>query len=652
MEDAQIVRLGGRTETAQRRRRAPARRLDPRAHRPRRPLRLLHRRAPDRHGEHPAPVGGARHPGLRPARSSTTATSAARSRRRSTPRTSPRCSTRTTRPRRARRCASSSSTSSSPARSATSCAGYKRRHRTFDLFPKRVAIQLNDTHPSIAVAELMRILVDEEALDWDVAWAHHREDLRLHQPHAACRRRSRSGRCRCSSGCCRATCRSSTRSTSASCARWHTRWPGDLDRLARMSHHRGGRSASRCAWRTWRRSGRTQRQRRGAAAHRSRQARSARRFLRALARALQQQDQRRVAPALAALLQPSPHPAHLLAHRHRLDRSGPVASCGRSAASSPTAHSWKRCAEVKQANKRDLAVLVRRRLGIELPAEAMFVVQVKRIHEYKRQLLACLQVISLYLKLKKHPDLDVVPRVYLFAGQGGRRATPWRSCTSSSSTTWPTVINSDPVVQGRLAVAFVPNYGVTLAQSIIPAADLSVQISTAGTEASGTSNMKLALNGALTLGTLDGANVEIRTEVGPENFFLFGLDTDGVARTPARGIRPPRLHRAQPRPGRGARPHRVGFLQLRRTRTLSTHPPQPAPRRPLSGLRRLRRVRRGREPGRRAAPRSRGPGPARPCSTSRAPADSPADQTIREYASEIWGLQPTAVDLALVRPDL
>jgi starch phosphorylase len=185
-------------------------------------------------------------------------------------------------------------------------------------------------------------------------------------------------------------------------------------------------------------------------------------------------------------------------------------------------------AAVKQTNKRDLAVFVQRRTGIELPPEAMFVVQVKRIHEYKRQLLACLQVIAHYLEIKRHPEVETVPRVYLFAGKAAAGYAMAKLHIKLINDV-AAVINSDPVVQGRLAMAFLPNYGVSLAQAIIPAADLSVQISTAGTEASGTSNMKFALNGALTLGTLDGANVEIRQEVGPDNFFLFGLRTDQVA---------------------------------------------------------------------------------------------------------------------------
>ena len=218
---------------------------------------------------------------------------------------------------------------------------------------------------------------------------------------------------------------------------------------------------------------------------------------------------------------------------------------------------------------------MRRRTGVELPPDAMFVVQVKRIHEYKRQLLACLQIVAHYLALKRDPGADDVPRAYIFAG----KAAPGYAMAKLHIRLLndvAAVINADPAVRGRLAMAFVPNYGVSLAQTIIPAADLSVQISTAGKEASGTSNMKFALNGALTLGTLDGANVEIRDAVGHENFFLFGLTADEVAATARPRLRPARLHRRSPGAGRGDGADRVGLLQPGRARSLPAHPRQPA----------------------------------------------------------------------------
>jgi starch phosphorylase len=193
--------------------------------------------------------------------------------------------------------------------------------------------------------------------------------------------------------------------------------------------------------------------------------------------------------------------------------------------------------DVKQSNKRDLTGLLRRTTGVELPADALFLVQVKRIHEYKRQLLTGLQVMAHYVRLKREPGLDFVPRTYVFAGKAapsyGMAKLHIKLLNDVAA-----VVNADKAMRGRLAVAFVPNYGVTLAQAIVPAADLSLQISTAGKEASGTSNMKLALNGALTLGTYDGANVELHEAVGAENFFLFGLRADEVTHLNRRGYDP------------------------------------------------------------------------------------------------------------------
>jgi starch phosphorylase len=201
--------------------------------------------------------------------------------------------------------------------------------------------------------------------------------------------------------------------------------------------------------------------------------------------------------------------------------------------------------QVKRENKLELIRLVQKRCGVDLPPEAMFISQVKRIHEYKRQLLACLHIVAHYIKLKRSEHSDEVPRAYIFAG----KAAPGYSMAKLHIRLLndvASVINADPMMRGRLAMAFVPNYGVSLAETIIPASEVSLQISTAGTEASGTSNMKLALNGALTIGTLDGANVEIRDEVGPENFFLFGLTTPEVAALRLEGYDPMRYINQSP----------------------------------------------------------------------------------------------------------
>jgi starch phosphorylase len=191
----------------------------------------------------------------------------------------------------------------------------------------------------------------------------------------------------------------------------------------------------------------------------------------------------------------------------------------------------------KRANKARLADYVRRHAGVDLDPEWMFDVQVKRIHEYKRQHLNALHIATLYHRLKRHPGLDLPPRAFIF---GGKAAPGYfmakriiRLITALAET-----VNGDPEVNTRLRVAFVPNFNVQNAHLIYPAADLSEQISTAGKEASGTGNMKFMMNGALTIGTLDGANVEIREEAGEDNFFLFGLTAPEVERVKREGYRP------------------------------------------------------------------------------------------------------------------
>jgi starch phosphorylase len=193
--------------------------------------------------------------------------------------------------------------------------------------------------------------------------------------------------------------------------------------------------------------------------------------------------------------------------------------------------------DVKRANKRRLADYLHSTVGVELDPTWMFDIQVKRIHEYKRQHLSVLHIIRQYLRLKMNPGLDLAPRAYVFGGKAAPGYFMAKRIIKLINAVGET-INNDPDVNGHMKVVFVPNFNVQNAHLIYPAANLSEQISTAGKEASGTGNMKFMLNGALTIGTLDGANVEIREEAGPENFFLFGLTETEVEQVKRDGYRP------------------------------------------------------------------------------------------------------------------
>jgi starch phosphorylase len=400
-------------------------------------------------------------------------------------------------------------------------------------FSRRFAVQLNDTHPSIAVAELMRLLVDERRLAWEAAWAitvetfgytNHtllpealetwplpmfRELLPRHLEiiQEINRRFLDDVRARFPRDDARARRMSLIGEQGDKCVRMaHLAVVGShaVNGVAALHSDLLKTTVLKDFYELWpeRFSNKTN----GV---------TPRRFL-----ALANPGLRRLVDVTIGDGWPLD-----LASLRKLE---PLAADG------AFRREWR---AIKQANKRRLAAYVRAHTGIELDPAWMFDVQVKRIHEYKRQHLNVLHVITLYRRLKQDPSRPIAPRAFIFAGKaapGYRMAKLIIKFINAVAET----VNADPEVNRRIKVAFVPNFNVLNAQYIYPAADLSEQISTAGKEASGTGNMKFMLNGALTIGTLDGANVEIRQEAGADNFFLFGLTAGEVESLTRQGYRP------------------------------------------------------------------------------------------------------------------
>jgi starch phosphorylase len=414
-------------------------------------------------------------------------------------------------------------------------------HESFDDFPDKVAIQLNDTHPAIAIAELMRVLVDTYDLTWERAWE-----------------------------ICRATFAYTNHTLMPEALE---RWSVDLfgrvlPRHLEIVYEVNGRFLSELASRNVDR---------GAVARMSlieegpvKQVRMAHlavvgshsvNGVAALHTELLKRELFRDFHALWPdrfnnktngvtprrwLLQANPALASAIT-----EVIGPewLTDATRLRGLEPLAEDagFRRLfREVKRENKARLAEIVKAENGITLDLDSIFDVQVKRIHEYKRQLLAVLRVGWEYLRMKEDRGYRPPPRSYLFGGKAAPGYAMAKAIIKLVGSV-ADVVNRDVDLQGRMTVAFLRNYRVSLAERVFPAADVSEQISTAGKEASGTGNMKFALNGALTVGTLDGANVELRDEVGPENFFLFGLTVEQVNALKKRGYDPWEWYRSDRR---------------------------------------------------------------------------------------------------------
>ena len=409
----------------------------------------------------------------------------------------------------------------------------ERAELPLSALPQKWAIQLNDTHPSIAVAELMRLLIDDHQMGWDEAWSITVATFG-YTNHTLLPEALETWPLSIFGEALPRHLELIYEINDRFLEEVRAKFPGDEERVSRMSLiGEGGGKSVRMAHLATVGSHAVN----GVAALHSELLKASvlkdfyelwpekfgnvtngvtpRRFL-ALSN-----------PGLRELLDDTIGPGWLT----DLTRLRGLESY---ADDSSFRERWR---EVKRANKSRLSEFVHSATGIELDPTWMFDVQVKRIHEYKRQHLMVLHIISQYNKLKNNPHLTIPPRVYIFGGKAAPGYFMAKRIIKMINAVGETV-NADPDVNRCMKVVFLPNFNVKSAHLVYPAANLSEQISTAGKEASGTGNMKFMINGALTIGTLDGANVEIREEAGPENFFLFGLTEDQVERVKSEGYRP------------------------------------------------------------------------------------------------------------------
>ena len=404
---------------------------------------------------------------------------------------------------------------------------WKRLHGTnFDAFAEKHCFQLNDTHPSIAVAELMRLLVDVYRIGWDAAWSMVSRTM-AYTNHTLLPEALEKWPVHMINALLPRLLEIIHEINARFLAEVSLRWPGDLDRQRRMSIiEEGDTPMVRMAYLAIVGSFSIN----GVAELHSRLLKEGlfrdfyelwpHKFNNKTNGVTQRRWLTMCNPGLAGLISERIGDGWIT----QLDQLRKLAPCVDDAA---FRQRWR---EVKLANKQRLADMVARECGVTFDTSALFDVQVKRIHEYKRQLLNTLHVVHLYNRIKHGDTAGWTRRCVLIGGKAAPGYATAKSIIKLISNV-SRVVNSDPDVGDLLKVVFLPNYRVSAMEVICTGADLSEQISTAGKEASGTGNMKFMMNGAITIGTLDGANIEIMEEVGEENFFLFGLTADQVAET-------------------------------------------------------------------------------------------------------------------------
>jgi starch phosphorylase len=400
---------------------------------------------------------------------------------------------------------------------------FKTDDKNWEDFPRKAFIQMNDTHPSLVIPELMRLLIDREGLGWDQAWQITTASTG-YTNHTILPEAMEKWPVEMFGRLLPRHLQIIYEINARFMRNVATRWPLNDDRLGRMSIiDEGGEKYVRMAHLAIVGSCSVN----GVAKLHTELLKTE--VLRDFAELWPERFNNKTNGITPRrwLLSANPALAHLITEYigdqwitdlDQLRKLEPLVE-------DPVFRQRFRAA--KQQNKELLARLIARETGINVSPQSMFDVQVKRLHEYKRQLLLVFCIIILYSRLKKNPALDIVPRTFIF----GAKAAPgyfMAKLIIKLIHQVAEVVNGDPQVRDKMKVVFLPNYRVSLAERIIPAADLSEQISLAGTEASGTGNMKMQLNGAVTIGTLDGANVEILEEVGEENIFIFGLKTGEV----------------------------------------------------------------------------------------------------------------------------